>query len=209
MTHVLSRLALVLPGTLLIAALLMPLSAHAQGGPPGTQNGMLNGPVEQPRPEVNRQKVQPPALPGARTTAEPTPMDRPPSDMRPTEALFDAINRGDITTARDAIARGADMHATNVLGLTPTELSVDLGRNDITFLLLSLRSGSGAGGTPAKVANTTAPPAHAAAKPAPSRPAPRPAPVAAAPRPAPQQYADVPATPVPQAGFLGFGTVAR
>jgi hypothetical protein len=209
MTHALSRLALVLPGTLLMAALLMPLSAHAQGGPPGTQNGMLNGPVEQPRPEVNRPKVLPPALPGASTTAAPTPMDRPPSDMRPTEALFDAINRGDITTARDAIGRGADMHATNVLGLTPTELSVDLGRNDITFLLLSLRGASGTGGSRAKVANTTAPPAHAAAKPAPSRPAPRPAPVAAAPRPPQQQYADVPGTPVPQAGFLGFGGTAR
>jgi hypothetical protein len=37
--------------------------------------------------------------------------------------------------------RGADMHGVNVLGLTPLELSVDLGRNDISFLLLSMRDG--------------------------------------------------------------------
>jgi hypothetical protein len=176
-------------------------------GAPGTTNGMLNGPIEQPVPERNRTVVQPPALPGARTTAEPAPMDRPPSDLRPNEALFDAINRGDIATARDALARGADLHATNVLGLTPTELSVDLGRNDITFLLLSLRGATGGG--PRRP--TPVPAAPVAAQAAPARPAPRPVAVAAAPRPAPapapapQQYANVPSTPVPQAGFLGFG----
>jgi hypothetical protein len=37
--------------------------------------------------------------------------------------------------------RGADLHGENVLGLTPLELSVDLGRNDISFLLLSMREG--------------------------------------------------------------------
>jgi hypothetical protein len=209
MTHVLCRLGLVLPGTLLIAALLAPLAAHAQGGSLGTSNGMLTSPVEQPRPERNRAVVQPPALPGAHSAAEPAPMDRPPSDMHPNEALFDAINRGDITVARDAIARGADMHATNELGLTPTELSVDLGRNDITFLLLSLRGGSGAGGSPAKVASKPVTPAHTATRPAPPHPAPRAAPVAAATPPVPQRYADVPGTPVPQAGFLGFGGTAH
>ena len=62
--------------------------------------------------------------------------------MAPTAALFDAINRGDIIAARDALNRGADLNAQNVLGMTPIDLSVDLGRNDITFLLLSMRSGS-------------------------------------------------------------------
>jgi hypothetical protein len=60
--------------------------------------------------------------------------------MEPTDALFDAINRGDIGTARDAISRGADLHGHNVLGMTPLELSVDLGRNDISFMLLSMRA---------------------------------------------------------------------
>src|ERR1700757_1385559 len=74
-------------------------------------------------------------------------LSRPPSDMEPTDALFDAINRGDIGAARDAISRGADLRGHNVLGMTPMELSVDLGRNDISFLLLSMRgedSGRGA-----------------------------------------------------------------
>ena len=76
----------------------------------------------------------PPALPGARVSKEMVaPPDRPPSDLQPNDALFDAINRGDIATARDAISRGADLNARNVLGMTPMELSVDLGRNDISF----------------------------------------------------------------------------
>ena len=84
--------------------------------------------------------------------AAPRPSNRAPTDMEPTEALFDAINRGDIATARDAISRGADLHGHNILGMTPLELSVDLGRNDISFMLLSMRAAddgrrrAGAGG---------------------------------------------------------------
>ena len=43
-------------------------------------------------------------------------------------------------TARDAISRGADLQGHNILGMTPLELSVDLGRNDISFMLLSMRA---------------------------------------------------------------------
>ena len=64
-------------------------------------------------------------------------------DMPPTEALFDAINRGDLAAAKDAINRGADINGRNVLGLTPLDLSVDLGRNNISFVLLSLRGEAG------------------------------------------------------------------
>ena len=81
----------------------------------------------------------PPALPGAASTGSPAPANHAPVDMEPTDALFDAINRGDIATARDAISRGADLHGQNILGMTPLELSIDLGRNDISFLLLSMR----------------------------------------------------------------------
>src|ERR1700688_1938876 len=50
-----------------------------------------------------------PALPGSRPAPDaPAPAERLPLDMAPTEALFDAINRGDITAARDALGRGAD-----------------------------------------------------------------------------------------------------
>jgi hypothetical protein len=207
MTHVLSRLGVALPAALLTAALLAPPAAQAQGimSSPGQT---ATHPMDTPAPAKERKVVQPPALPGATNSSEPAKQDRPPSDMHPNEALFDAINRGDIVVARDAIARGADLRATNELGLTPTELSIDLSRNDITFLLLSLRGSSGKGVPPAKVASTPAPPAHPAARPAPSAP-PRPTPVATVPRPVPQQYADVPATPVPQAGFLGFSGTAH
>jgi hypothetical protein len=204
MTQVFSRFGLALPGALLTAALLAPLVAHAQQqGQIGAPGQVVTHPMDTPAPaKGGRSIAQPPALPGARSANAPDKMDRPPSDMPPNEALFDAINRGDIAVARDALSRGADLHAINVLGLTPTELSVDLGRNDITFLLLSLRGASPKGAPPAKQAST---PARPAARPAPAAPAPRPTAVATVPRPVPQQYADVPATPVPQAGFLGFG----
>jgi hypothetical protein len=127
--------------------------------------------------------------------------------MSPNEALFDAINRGDIANVRDAMSRGADTTGRNILGLTPLDLSIDLGRNDITFLLLSLR-----GATPNTVAPNAARPAasNAAARPAPKPAAPTPQKIVVAPKPEPRRLvvAD-PGTPVPQAGFLGFGGSAR
>ena len=65
--------------------------------------------------------------------------ERTNKDIGPTAALFDAINRGDGLAARDAINRGADMNGHNILGQTPLDMSIDLNRNPITFLLLSLR----------------------------------------------------------------------
>jgi hypothetical protein len=96
----------------------------------------------------------PTALPGAQTDpSRVAPADKSIHDTPPNEALFDGINRGDIATVRDAISRGADLDAQSVLGQSPLELSIDLGRNDITFLLLSLR---GAGDT----TRTAKPPAQ-------------------------------------------------
>ncbi len=133
--------------------------------------------------------------------------------MPPTEALFDSINRGDLPGAQDAISRGADLQGTNVLGLTPLELSVDLGRNEISFLLLSLRGSSGF---------SASHPAEAAAAPKPStraervaaaraghgqrsqvaaRPATDPAPQA------PRLFSGNGGVPNPQAGFLGFDSL--
>ncbi|KDE21109.1 ankyrin [Acetobacter aceti 1023] len=66
--------------------------------------------------------------------------DKSNKDVEPTAALFDAINRGSISAAKDAINRGADLHGHNILGQTPLDMSIDLNRNPITFLLLSLRS---------------------------------------------------------------------
>ncbi len=197
-----------------LAVLLLPAGTLLMAGGPAaaqTPTGATIGAPVVPLPETkNTRQALPPALPGARSTGDtPTQAERPASEMQPTEALFDAINRGDIVNVRDAIARGADLGQPNVLGLSPIDLSVDLGRNEITFLLLSLRAAA-----PAKAPeprNAAAKPARApatkavaiASHPVARTPQTRLAVAAEAPRP--QQFVDRgPGTPVPQAGFLGF-----
>jgi ankyrin repeat protein len=129
--------------------------------------------------------------------------------MEPNEALFDAINRGDIATARDAVSRGADLRAQNVLGMTPLELAIDLGRNDIAFMLLSQRSPDDG--------RTRTQPVTASKQPAPVRQAkqqpPRqrvstPASVPAAPQTA-RLFSGDGGAPNPSAGFLGFDAGRR
>src|SRR4051812_45053187 len=116
----------------------------------------------------------PPALPGLqyRQAPEPIPAD-PEANLSPNAALFDAINRGDLPAARDAVARGAEIDSRNVLGLTPIDAAVDQGRTEIMFYLLSIRAGIR--GAPAPEAATPASSPRAAA--APRRPAPAPTPV--------------------------------
>lgn len=150
----------------------------------------------------------PPALPGSGSSSTPAPLTRVPTDMEPNEALFDSINRGDIATARDAINRGADLHAHNILGMTPLELSIDLGRNDISFMLLSMR---GAEDTrPAQLSRAAA--AKDDAK-HPVRQAKKASPRPVTPVPAAQQTARLfsgdGGTPNPNAGFLGFDSGRR
>ncbi len=141
------------------AALAIPAMAQ-------TSRGGINPNSLIPKPSgASKPTVQPPAaVPGARARPDSVaPAGRATADLPPTEALFDAINRGDIATARDAVNRGADLDGTNVLGLTPLELSVDLSRNDITFLLLSMRgadSGSSQGGPPQQAAAAPSPAAR-------------------------------------------------
>jgi hypothetical protein len=147
------------------------------------------------------------ALPGSKTEKFPAaPAERTASEMGPNEALFDAINRGDLKAARDAVGRGAELGSQNVLGMTPMELSVDLGRNDISFLLLSLRGADSADS--ARTADKGS--AKAAAKPtATAKPVSKPAAqIAKAPMPAapatPRQFASDGGAPIPNTGFLGF-----
>jgi len=87
---------------------------------------------------------RPPALPGlaARRAPDPIPADDN-ANLSPTPALFDAITRGDLAAARDAVNRGADLNGRNALGLTPVDWAVDQGRNDILFFLLSSRGMAG------------------------------------------------------------------
>lgn len=197
---------------IIAATFAVPHAAMAQAAPraPGAQTRVVPVPKQAP----------PPALPGAR--AEPTtstPAEKTTLDLPPNEALFDAINRGDLATAKDSLNRGADLNARNVLGLTPLDLAVDLGRNQISFLLLSLRGGAGYG--------SGQPPPSTGAAPARQTRAQRIAaaratredrsdtqPVAArasagAAMPAPRRFAGDGGAPVPQAGFLGFDTNAR
>ena len=129
--------------------------------------------------------------------------------MDPTEALFDAINRGDIGTARDAISRGADLQGRNILGMSPLELSVDLGRNDISFLLLSMRGGD-SGDRPSQHAAPAKASAARVAKPTAARPVVgKTAVVKPAPSQNPRLFAGDGGAPNPNAGFLGFDASRR
>jgi hypothetical protein len=98
----------------------------------------------------------PDAIPGATPRAPAAPATKASADLAPTDALFDAINRGDIAAARDALNRGADLNGVNILGMTPMELSVDLSRNDISFLLLSMRGEDSSRGSRAVGRDTAA-----------------------------------------------------
>ena len=182
-------------------ALLVLAVLAASALPAAAQTGGVNNPGSNPftqNPEADKARVvrKPTGLPGARSGTVVAPAEKSAAEMRPTEALFDSVNRGDIAAARDAIGRGAELEGRNILGLTPLELAVDLGRNDITFLLLSMR-GAVSGPAPEPVRSTARP----AAAP---RPVAAPAPIRAAAVPVRQRGAD-PGTPAPQAGFLGFG----
>ena len=191
-----------------LGGLLLPGYAAAQGLVTDSPTSGPGGQLLQGAPLPSKKTAPPPALPGARAST-PAPATQAPTDLSPNDALFDAINRGDIAAARDALSRGAQLDAKNVLGLTPLELSVDLGRNDISFLLLSMRGGS-APNAQASAAPTPAPGKVAAAPAKPPRPAARAQAKAAEPvvaAAAPQRatlFAHDGGTPVPSAGFLGF-----
>ncbi|MGI4745468.1 MAG: hypothetical protein ACRYGI_11840 [Janthinobacterium lividum] len=90
--------------------------------------------------EAARLAAPPPAIPGAVTDEATATSGHASADMEPTAALFDAINRGDMTASKEALGRGADLNGKNVLGQSPLEMSIDLNRNDITFVLLSMRN---------------------------------------------------------------------
>lgn len=85
-----------------------------------------------------RRNAPPSALPGAESDDEDQSHAR--LDLNPTAALFDAINNGSLMAAKEALNRGADVDAKNVLEQTPLDMAIDLGRNDIMFLLLSMRT---------------------------------------------------------------------
>ncbi len=127
-----------------------------------------------------------------------------PEAATPTEALFNAINLGDLDEVRLAVASGANTNARNILGLTPLDLAIDLGHTDIAFFLMSL------GRAPTR----PEPGPRETAPVRPVSPSPRagaPPPLATAPAPAPTGVRQVAplwrgggGSAVPEAGFLGF-----
>lgn len=166
-------------------------------------------------PEATGRVTRPPpaGLPGAQSTAGSAAAAKQPlAMMDPTQELFDAINRGDVAAARDAVSRGADLNGHNVLEMTPVQLSIDLGRNDITFMLLANGAGQSApasgpadknaarlfaAGTSGSAKGTH----HATREPR-GKPVHLVA-VPAAPQ-APRLFAGNGGAPIPGAGFLGF-----
>ena len=192
--------------TVLLATLLFVPDAAAQLSDTMSTAGSRNRtPAALPQ-----RPAAPPALPGAQSSSLVAPSQRVPLDMPPTEALFDGVNRGDIEAVRDSLARGAELNARNILGITATEMAIDLGRNDIAFLLLSMRSSDrqrnargGGQGSSATTAQTTTFQTTAQART--QRPAPQPRATQARAEPvAPRTYTNDPGTPAPSAGFLGF-----
>lgn len=191
------RLAAFAPAALV---LLLPLAeARAQFATPRLPRAAPAAP-EAPR-------EAPPGLPGLTGRRDPAPIPpEPDQNLAPNEALFDAINRGDLPAAREAVSRGADVEARNVLGLTPLESAVDQGRTTIMFYLLSVRGTARGGSGPPPGAEAPAPPANArnARRPPPPEPA-RAAPVEVAPAVlTPKLWAGDGGAAIPDIGFLGF-----
>ncbi|MBL6076540.1 ankyrin repeat domain-containing protein [Belnapia sp. T18] len=189
------------PPLALAALFALPIpEAAAQFGRGGRAGGLTDAPTEASRPP-------PAALPGLqyRRAPEPIPAD-PGQNLGPNAALFDAINRGDIAAAREAVGRGADIGSRNVLGLSPIDAAVDQGRSEILFFLLSVRGSSGSQGAPL-------PPTEPVTPAVAPRPAPRRNAAPAAERPVanpvqrvanPRLWAGDGGSPNPAIGFLGF-----
>ncbi len=198
-----------------LPVLLLPALAVLAGGtlPPTPADAQaFRGPV---RPtEQAPQRQAPAGLPGlqGRRAAPVIPGDPAQiASMSPNDALFDAISRGDIAAAREAVGRGADVDARNVLGLSPIDSAVDQGRTEILFYLLSVRGiargGSAPPPPPPRPERVTA--AQRRAAEAAAREAER-AQVAGAARTSastlrtPRLWANDGGAPIPSIGFVGF-----
>lgn len=121
-------------------AILVPWhSAHAQDADEAEAQQEAEDSAKKAEARKAAKRAAPPsALPGADGSDDDSSHAR--VDVNPTTALFDAINRGSLNAAKEALNRGADMGGHNVLDQTPLDMAIDLNRNDIMFLLLSMRT---------------------------------------------------------------------
>lgn len=137
-----TRLFRILPATLActgILAVALPACGWAQSAREQEQQAAAEEAQEKAKEAKEAKRAAPPAaIPGASQDDDDN--EHSNSDMEPTAALFDAINRGSIGAAKESINRGADLNTRNILGQTPLDMSIDMNRNPITFLLLSLRN---------------------------------------------------------------------
>lgn len=201
---------LLAPAVLALVSVVLAAPADAQMAGPGNSMG-VPGPINSTaglHNPVEEQQIAPPALPGASAAGNISagPVNEAGED--PTALLFSAINHGDYAQARAAVSRGANLDARNALDETPIELAVELNRNNITFMLLSVRAEEGGGSGAAGQGTEPLPPTKSGPK------APRAMHFAASPRrviPASTPSIPVapasnqPGVPDPAAGFLGFG----
>ncbi|HTI01723.1 MAG TPA: hypothetical protein VL752_12325 [Acidisoma sp.] len=229
-SRIITRVA---PGLIAGLAAVMAVPGHQAYAQSALPQPTSMGPVVQGGNGNQRAQPAAPGLPGARNSG---PIQQGNIDsglLSPNDELFDAIYRGDIGAARDALARGADLEARDAVGQTPVDVSIALGRNNITFLLVTmLKAGGGdlsepqgpmaqppsnalgmsakdqkAVSTPVSFFN---PPPTAKGKTTQKshyRTAPKSVtPAAEAPAPS---YAGGTGAPVPAAGFVGFGASAQ
>jgi hypothetical protein len=215
----------------MIAAFGLPAhKAHAQAALPSPTS---IGPVVKGGSGIGAPQPSVAGLPGARPTAVINKGAVSAALLSPNDELFDAIDRGDITAARDAVARGADLGATDAVGQTPIDASIALGRNNITFLLVTLLHAGGsqitdaqgpmampppntlglsakdqkAATTPVSFFGTTAPTTERRHK---ARYASAQTTAELPPVPvSTPSYADSSGAPVPSAGFVGFGSSSQ
>lgn len=179
------------------------LPAYAQLGSVG-MGGAGGGPKAQPEDQApDLAPMGLPGLGGAAQQPQTGPKLQRPVSGDPTQNLFIAINNNDYAAAQQAVSHGANLNATNQFGETPLDLAIALNRNDITFLLLGTRNeliSQGYGqplGAPILLNNTATnhPRTHHA----------RPMKGSSQPAPRVKTLPNLPGTPDPQAGFLGFG----
>jgi len=129
-----------LAATLLMSLIALAPRAYAAMGDQSMDPAANNGTDQSDDSASTKPQAPPSPTPGSKAESAPAAeASADVSSLGPNEALFDAITRGDLAAARDAIGRGADLNAHNSLGQKPIDASIDLGRNDITFVLLAQR----------------------------------------------------------------------